>query len=161
MLRIYHKENVVSYPWIKNVDYDEFIHSKKQNFDFDEYFFVSPTINGCSLTAEITKNKGEKVTEEDLNNAFATSLVVAMTGFDFNSETSQNYFVSLPPEFYTKTTFSTVCEKMESFMQQAPKFDRPRLEKNLWLFQDFAYKLDKEEFPAPHPLQGNNTNFSK
>ena len=145
MLRVFNKEeNRGYYPWIKNVDYDEFVHSKKENFDFDEYFYVSPNVNSCSLTAEITKNKGEKVTEEDLNRAFATSLFVAMTGFDFNQESAKNYFLTLPPEFYTKETYDIICEKMQKFEAVCPKFD-----KNLLLFQEFAHKLDPEEFPTP------------
>ena len=151
MLRIHDRSNRTTYPWPKDKipDYDNFNYSKKENFDFDEYVYVSRPVNNCILTAEITKNKGEKVTDEDRNVAFATSLVVAMTGLDFNQETAQNYLTALPPEFYTKEAYDLVCKKMTNYEKVAPPFEKDRLDKNLRLFQEFSHKVNKEEIPAP------------
>ena len=162
MLRIHDRSKNNFCPWTNDSipDYDKFLHSKHTNFDYDEHFYVSPTIHGCNLTTEITKSKGEKVTEKDLNAAFANSLCVVMADFDVDEEDAQNYFLVLPPEFYTKETHDLVCETMAKFKDAAPKFERPNLERNLHCFQVFANKLNPEEIPTPQPPQ-NDQNFSK
>lgn len=155
MLRIYKKPETF-YPWMKHdADYDKFRHEKNENSNFDEYIYSSLPVNGRSLTADITKNKGEKVTTKDLNAAFSTSLVAAMAESDsnskdaFNSKTANDFLTSLPPEFYTKETFAMVCEKMKSFEYHYPESEQNKLEKNFELFHDFAYKVNPEEIPKP------------
>ena len=136
-------------------DYEDFLYSKTENFDFDEYFFTTPVVKGCCLTAQLTKEKGEKPSEDDITAAFATALFEEMKDEDFDSKTAKRYFLSLPIEFYSKATYHTICSKMEKYEEENP-LEKDRLEQNLLLFKEYAHLVNDEEIPFAPPSSENH-----
>ena len=131
----------------KNGIFEGFYYNRKSNFDFDEYSFLSipEKAHLPQFTAQLTKPKGEKPTDEDIALAFAEELFQEMTEFDFNAKEAKNWFAALPPEFYMPQTYQAICKKMANFELQSPVFDTKRLEQNLSLFKEYAHEKNPDE----------------
>ena len=139
----------------KTGDYEGFFYTKKENFEWDEYSFLSQpeTSHLPQFVAVLTKPKGEKPTDEDISLAFADELFQEMTDLEFGEKNANKWFEALPLEFYTQQTYDAICAKMKKFEAQCPVFETERLEKNLSLFKEYAHEINPEEIKVeimPH-----------
>lgn len=136
----------------KKGDFSGFFYTKTENFDFDEYSFLSipEKAHLPQFTAQLTKPKGEKPTDEDIALAFADELFQEMTDSEFGEKNANCWFEALPPEFYTQQTYEAICKKMVDFELKSPTFETERLEHNLSLFKKYAHKTNPKEIDTGH-----------
>lgn len=134
--------------------YNDFLYSKTENFDYDEYVFVTPIVNGYCLTAEITKKKGADLSEEDISKGFAIALCDEMEDEDFTPKSAEKYFSSLPLEFYTKKTYDIICSKLSN-LEDKSLSAAEKIEENLKLFKEYAHFANSEEIPSPTETKHN------